>query len=113
MKRRHSRSPCLARFPLIHHASADGRGEMNTIIYGLRPADTRGAEKGSDCTLRYTSVKLNPEQLPWLPVQRRRLPSGTPAARGAGLGPADLPLPARSRGSLKASKEKSLTHNFI
>lgn len=71
MKRRHSRSPCLARFLLLHHASADGRGEMNTRIDGLRLAGTRLKEKGSDCTLRYTSVELNPEQLPWLPVQHQ------------------------------------------
>lgn len=67
--RRDSRSPCPARFHLKHQASADGRGVMNTIIYGLRLADTRLKEKGTNLTLRYTSVKLNPEQLLWLLVQ--------------------------------------------
>lgn len=60
--------PLPCKFPLIHPARADCRGEMNTIINGLRLADTRLKEKGRDCTLRYTSVKLNPEQLPWLLV---------------------------------------------
>ena len=62
-KRRDSRSLCRARFRLIHHPNADGRGVMNTIIYGLRLADTPLKEKGTNLTFRYTSVKLNPEQL--------------------------------------------------
>lgn len=77
--------PCKADF--IHHASADGRGVMNTLIYGLRLADTRLKEKGANLTFRYTSVKLNPEQLPWLPVQRWCQWSGTPAGSGAVLRP--------------------------
>lgn len=30
----------------MHHTSADDRGVMNTVIYGLRLADTRLEEKG-------------------------------------------------------------------
>lgn len=84
-KRRDSRSPCPARFHLMHHASADGRGLMNTIIYGPRLADTRLKEKGTNLTLRYTSVKLNPEQLLWLLVQYWCLWSVTPAVSGVVL----------------------------
>lgn len=84
-KRRDGRSPCPARFHLIHHASADGRGLMNTIIYGPRLADTRLKEKGTNLTLRYTSVKLNPEQLLWLLVQYWCLWSVTPAVSGVVL----------------------------
>lgn len=85
--RRDSRSPCPAY--LIHHANADGRGVMNTLIYGVRLADTRLKEKGTGLTLRYTSVKLNPEQLPWQPVQRWCQWSGTPATSGAVLRPSE------------------------
>jgi len=71
--RRDRRSPCPARLCLIHHASADDREVMNTIIYGLRLEDTRLKEKLTNLTLRYTSVKLNPEQLPGPLVQYRCL----------------------------------------
>lgn len=73
---------------------------------------TTEKKTGTNLTLRYTSMKLNPEQLLWLLVQCWCLWSVTPAVGRVVLVPITT-TSAGNRGSFKANMEKSLTHNFI
>lgn len=82
-RKKESRRPYPARFDLIQRASAAGGGAGHAIMYGLRLANTVKKKKGTNLTLRYTSVKLNPKQVLWLLVQCRCTRIVTPAVGGA------------------------------